>query len=198
MDLTALEIAILRHDDLEIINKLIEKGAEVPSEKRINDLLSFEYNDVRDIIKIMTGNEAQYNKKIPNITDRFTIPTKEQFEENKKTILERFEAKENTYLGRVANVYKTMFETVKELWDDKEEVLGKIAAVAIFPFVIVQMIVMTLFVPILAISDGFSNENYNKHEPSSNLRSNNVCRSQENLHTRTPEDKNKSPAIGRI
>lgn len=190
LGLTALEIAILRHDDLEIINKLVKKGAEVPQKGRMQDLLSLEWKEAFEVLKVMTGDEGLLIENSDNVSNRFTLPTKEQFEENKKAILERFEVKENTYLDRIVNIYKAMFEPIKELWNAEDGILGKIAAILIAPLIMINAIVMTPYIPLLAISDGFNDEDLNKREPSSNLRSNNVGQDRENLHTKRELNKN--------
>lgn len=180
LNLTAIEIAILRHDDIELINKLIDKRAEIPSKERIKNLLSLSYRDVQIAIDIMTGGIGKQNttdKKYGNKNKfwTFTLPTKEQFKENKDTILERFGIeKETPYHKKLGNVFKSIVEPAIDLWMSQElGIIGKIASIISMPLLIVTSIIAMPFAPFLAMSDGYSNEKQIKAYPKSKMENNN-------------------------
>lgn len=81
--LTALEIAILRGDDLELIQKLIQKGATMPDKERLDELLSIDYESMQKIVCVLTtGCELTYEED-ENAFSNYGYASKENREDGK-------------------------------------------------------------------------------------------------------------------
>lgn len=90
--MTPLHIACLRGDSSELIQKLLDKGADLNAVdyygNKPNDLLSYSYEEVQIIIQNMTGNykfggkEHSYIKLREDQSYTATLPTREERESN--------------------------------------------------------------------------------------------------------------------
>lgn len=112
--MTPLHIACLRGDSPELIQKLLDKGADLNAVdyygNKPNDLLSYSYEKVQIIIQNMTGNykfggkEHSHIKLRENQSYTATLPTREERESNIKEIREilskdRLQKKEQSFIN---------------------------------------------------------------------------------------------------